>query len=92
MAGISPMTSDGSSLRISFALYMRSSSISKAPATTTPRAKPMPSPIPQNFRRFGNSGLCGKLGGSTTRNRSPCCSSSMLVAILDSFFFFRRLS
>ena len=45
--------------KIAFALWNRSSKISKAPATTMPRASPIPSPIPQNLRRFGNKGFVG---------------------------------
>ena len=86
------MTSAGSNFRMSLAWCKRPSNTSKAPATTPPKARPMPNPMPQNFRRFGNSGFCGKLGGSTTRNRSPCCNNSILVAMLDSFFFLSRSS
>ena len=55
---------------------MRSSPISNAPATNTPKASPTPSPIAQNFNRLGKSGFKGRLGGSRMRKRSPCCRSS----------------
>src|SRR5216684_586319 len=39
----------------------------------SPSANPPPNPPPANSGFLGNDGLIGRLGGSSTRNCSPCC-------------------
>ena len=91
MTGISQITETGNKLlQLCFAVDSIVELL-ESPATPSPNANPTTTPIPQNFRRLGKLGLTGKLGGSRTRNRSPCWSSSMLVAIADSFFFFEQV-